>query len=124
MKYEELQALYEEMHFLMLPRKDSRMTKANFPSKVPETMAYGVIPVCTEIGDYTDLYIKDGLTGITFKGCEIDVIAEAMNKAINMPIEEYERIAMSCIKLVKEKFDITVWSNKLVKYIESVKKKK
>lgn len=45
MKYDELIELYQNMNFLILARKTSQMTLANFPSKVPETMGFGIVPV-------------------------------------------------------------------------------
>lgn len=50
MKYGELIGLYQEMHFLLLARGVSQMTLANFPSKVPETMCFGIVPIVSEVG--------------------------------------------------------------------------
>ena len=45
MPYEELIDLYRRAHFMILARDISRMTLANFPSKIPETLSYGIIPI-------------------------------------------------------------------------------
>lgn len=57
--YEQLIALYDEMHFMLLVRKETQTTKANFPSKVVEAMARGVIPVVTDVGDYVADYLVE-----------------------------------------------------------------
>lgn len=41
------------MCFMLLARTTSFMTIANFSSKVPEVMSYGIVPIANKVGDYT-----------------------------------------------------------------------
>lgn len=61
MEYSDLLNLYQEMDFLFLARERNIITESNFPSKVPEMLAYGTVPVCSKVGDYTNLYLKNGI---------------------------------------------------------------
>lgn len=45
----ELIALYQKMHFLVIARNVCQRTLANFPSKVPEVMSLGIVPVVSDV---------------------------------------------------------------------------
>ncbi len=92
MKYKELVDLYRSVDFLFLARDVSQMTLANFPSKVPEAMCYGVIPVVSRVGDYIKLYLKDNENSIIFDGCNVDACQKAINRCLMMSHVQIARL--------------------------------
>ena len=68
MEYSDLIALYKQMDYLVLARFDNELTRANFPSKIPENMCYGIVPICSKVGDYTTYYLKNMVDSIF---CEV-----------------------------------------------------
>ena len=52
MDYSDLIQLYSHMDFLYFIRDDKPATRANFPMKLPELMAHGIIPITTRVGDH------------------------------------------------------------------------
>lgn len=110
MKYEELIELYQQMNFLVLARDTSQMTLANFPSKVPETMAFGIVPIVSEVGDYTKYYLKDGVDSIFIHGCSTEVCRNAVQQALKLSESEYIRLSINAINCVKTRFDYRVWT--------------
>lgn len=120
MKYDELIELYQNMNFLILARKTSQMTLANFPSKVPETMGFGIVPVVSEVGDYTKYYLQNGVDSIFIDGYSPENCLLAIRKAINLSKHEYIQMSKNAIYCVKTKFDYHVWVDRISKMIEEV----
>ena len=120
MKYENLISLYQNMHFLLLARDTNQMTLSNFPSKVPEVMTYGVVPVVSRVGDYTKYYLKDGVNSVVFEGCDANSCAKAIRRAISFSKEEYIEISSKARECVEKKFDYHNWGKKIKQAIESM----
>lgn len=120
MKYNELIGLYQSMTFLLLAREKRQMTNANFPSKVPELLTYGVIPIASDVGDYTSLYLKNGITGIIMDGCRHDIIAEAIFRALSMSNAEVEMMSRMARRLAEDIFDYRVWSERLKRFLSDI----
>ena len=119
LKYEELIALYQKMDFLLLARETNEMTKANFPSKVPELMTYGVIPVVSRVGDYTAIYLHDGENSFVFDGCTVPEIRNVINRTLEKDIVELKTISSKARKTVEEKFSYKVWAHRLKVFLET-----
>ncbi|SFT02982.1 glycosyltransferase family 4 protein [Paenibacillus sp. BC26] len=113
MQYKELIALYQAMHFLVLAREENQMTLANFPSKVPEVMCYGVIPIVSRVGDYTKYYLEDNVNALIFDGCEIDLCFEQICKALSMTQDEILELSAKARECVENKFDYRNWVGKI-----------
>lgn len=113
MKYEELEKLYAEMHYLLLARDICQMNLANFPSKVPETMAYGIVPIASRVGDYTELYLRDGENSFIIEGANVQQVTGAIHRAISIPYSEYQKISEAARKCVSECFDYRAFSKQL-----------
>lgn len=120
LQYEDLIKLYEKCHYLFLARDINRTTLSNFPSKVPETMTHGIVPVCSNVGDYAQYYLKDGIDSIVFQGCSSEACREALRRAIHMTEDEYQTLSDNARKCVKEKFDYRNWVGFLHDNIEAV----
>ena len=120
MHYEELIELYQSMHFLILAREENQMTLANFPSKVPEVMCYGVIPIASRVGDYTKYYLEDNVNSLIFDGCNIDLCLEIIRKALSMTQEEILELSFNARKCAENKFDFRNWVGKIHYALENM----
>lgn len=109
MKYDELVELYQSMNFLLLARDDCQMTRANFPSKVPEVMTYGVVPIVSDIGDYTRYYLEDNVNSLFFPNLDVETCAGVLRSAIDMDHEVYMSLSKAARKCVEERFDYRNW---------------
>ncbi|WP_308638438.1 glycosyltransferase [Paenibacillus silvisoli] len=120
MNYKELVSLYQAMHFLMLAREENQMTLANFPSKVPEVMCYGVIPIVSRVGDYTKYYLEDNVNSLIFDGCDIDLCLKKINQALSMTQREIAALSVRSRECAEKKFDYRNWVGKIHHALESL----
>ena len=117
MKYNELIELYREMDFLALPRFKNGVTEANFPSKIPEGLSFGIIPVCSKVGDYTKIYLKDGYNSLLFETGDVTGCVHAIREALNMTEEEYLRMRGNARETAVEEFGYKNWSERLSHFL-------
>lgn len=120
MRYDELTRLYGQMHFLLIARKKCQRTLSNFPSKVPETMAFKVVPVVSDVGDYTNNYLTDGKDSIFIVGDSVEEIRKAVRKTIAMTVQEYACYSQNAFQTAKKRFDYHVWIPEIKRMLESV----
>ncbi len=120
LEYKDLVMLFEEMHFLLLARETTELTKANFPSKVPELLCYGVIPIASKVGDYTEFYLKDGENSLVFEGCDVETIQEMIKSAINKSNEEIIELSTNARALACEAFYYKQWEAKIQAFLEDI----
>lgn len=120
MEYDELVKLYQQMHFLILARDISEMTKANFPSKVPELMCYGVVPIVSRVGDYTKYYLVNDGNSIIMDGCSKEVIKEAIERCLLMSCESINNMSQYARVTAEEAFWYMNWAEKIGSFIRSV----
>lgn len=113
MEYSQLMQLYERMNCLLLMRDSSDMCKANFPSKVPECMSFGVIPVVSRVGDYTEHYLKHGVDSIIVDGCDANSCLNAIKQIINDDAANLQSMTINSRVTSMERFDYRKWSVKL-----------
>lgn len=109
MEYDELVNLYSDMTFLILPREKNQMTLANFPSKIPEVMCFGVIPIVSDVGDYTKFYLKNHVDSLYISECNGIECLNAIREATNLSDITIERMSKQAIKTAVERFDYRVW---------------
>ena len=113
MKYEDLIQLYQKAHFLFLPRPLNHMSKNNFPSKVPETMTYGVIPITSDVGDCTQLYLTNLVDSIFIEGDSVEKCSDALAFALRLEPEKLKEMGSAARRCVEEKLDYRVWYQKI-----------
>ena len=118
LEYEELMRLYSTADYLLLARPNNQYTISNFPSKVPEMMNYGIVPVCTRVGDYTEDFLTDNVDSIIFDGCEPEDCANAIRRAISKSFEERQQLKNNSKENSKTMFDYRSWGNRLNKFLE------
>lgn len=120
MEYSELVKLYQRSHYLLLARETNQMTEANFPSKVPEVMVYGIVPVVTRVGDYTRYYLENEVSSLIFNGCDASCCVEAIRRAINIPFDRYLEISYKARECAVSKFDYRNWVTIISSAIEKL----
>lgn len=116
--YDELIALYNDAHYLLLAREDNQLTQANFPSKVIESMTYSVIPIVSDVGDYTRLYLKDGYDSLFIHGCSEEQITEALKKACSMSPSDYMTMSRHAYQTIQKSFDYKIWAERLKCFLD------
>ncbi|MDD3137780.1 MAG: glycosyltransferase [Lachnospiraceae bacterium] len=118
LSYEELMELYRKIDFLTLFRRENKVTLANFPSKIPEMMTYGIIPIVSDVGDYTNCYLSNDKDSICMKDCSVEMGRNVLSRAINMKKEEKRMMQNETIKTVRDKFDYRNWVNSIRGFLE------
>ena len=120
MEYEELIELYQSVDFLYMSRPDNLVTRANFPSKLPELMAYAVAPIGNRVGDYYK-YLTDGVDAVLFDKNTPEDCANAIRRVLAMTKEERTMMCQNAGNTVCEKFDYKKWTKKLDEFMENLK---
>lgn len=115
--YAELMNLYYSADYLLLARETNQFTLSNFPSKVPEMMNYGIIPVCSSVGDYTSQYLRHMIDSVIFDGANPMDCAEAMRLAISIPEDQRKKMSEQSIITAKKRFDYRMWGKELAEFI-------
>lgn len=117
--YDELMDLYGKSDFLLIARAKNVVTLSNFPSKVPEMMSYGVVPVCSNVGDYTRIYLRDGIDSIQFEEDSINSCTEAICKAIEIKgTSKFAEMQKAARQTTVDKFDCRNWGKKIVDFLQ------
>jgi glycosyltransferase involved in cell wall biosynthesis len=117
LEYDELVALYRKMDFLFIARDVNTVTLSNFPSKVPEMMNHGVIPVVSIVGDYTKDYLSDGQDSILFEGCSIEACQGAIARAMSLTAAERGVCRDNARKCVIERFWYAKWADAIDSFL-------
>lgn len=120
LKYDELIELYQQMHFILVARPVCQRTLANFPSKIPEAMIYGVVPIASDVGDYTKYYLQDGYDSIFIQGDTLDNIRKAVIKAISLDNKEYYSYSENAKKTARIRFDYHLWVPKIEEMLKDI----
>lgn len=116
LEYDKLCDLLTEMDYFYIHRFDSQLTKANFPSKLPEILGYGIIPICNCIGDYYT-YLSNNENALFFYDSKDE--QEILIKAITMPDLQRENMRAKARKCAESKFDIQIWKDKIFDFIKN-----
>lgn len=118
--YDELMALYTNVDYLLIARAKTRVTLSNFPSKVPEMMSYGIVPVCSDVGDYTRKYLHDGIDSIQFESDSVLGCAAAIKKAIEIKEStNFIKMQAAARETAIEKLDYRNWGKQIVDFLQS-----
>ncbi len=117
MPYKELINLYNQMHFLLIARPENRVTQSNFPSKIPEMMGYGIIPVMNKVGDCPEYYLMDGEDSILFNLCNVKECSEAISRAIALSSEQRTYMQRCVREKAENVFYYKKWSKHICKFL-------
>lgn len=119
MAYEDLVELYKKMDFLILLRKSNKITFSNFPSKVPEMMGLGIIPIVSQVGDYTRKYLCDKYDCIMVDGCSKDSAIKAVRYAMSLTQGERRQMQINAYNTVNSKFSYVNWGMSIASFLQS-----
>ena len=119
MTYDQLVELYLKMDFIFIARPDTPFFQANFSSKLPEAMTYGVVPIVSKVGDYTKYYLTDGIDSVQFDGFNPEACAKALTRAINISPTSIEKMRINARNMVKERLNFDVWSETIKTFLDS-----
>lgn len=119
--HEKLQQLLDEADYLPIARQNNRTTISNFPSKIPEAMALGIVPVMTRVGDCPNDYLTDGVDSILFEECTPECCARAFERAIDIA-ESSDRSRFKSLKseaynTASKRFAVANYSKILVDFV-------
>lgn len=98
---------YKKARFFVLPAE-----KVFCNNALIEAMSYGVVPIVSAV-DNADLIVEDGINGILCDHTE-QGLQQAMQKALRLKPEEYERMSYNAEKKIREEFSFEQWSKKLM----------
>lgn len=118
MDYDELVELYKRIDFLILLRRKNKVTISNFPSKVPEMMGYGIIPIVSKVGDYTEDYLTDGIDCIMVEECNVASAKAKVVQALEISKNGKQQMQENAYKTVNDKFVYSIWSEKIDRFLK------
>ena len=121
LRYDELTDLFNQMHYILLARPITQVTLSNFPSKIPEALCYGIVPVVSRVGDYTNLYLQDGKESFVFDGCNAKDCCNAIERAVSVSFEEWLKMSHAARKMAEERFDYHNWISVLKSVVEKMR---
>ena len=80
-------------------------------------LVYGVIPVCSDVGDYTKLYLENDVNAIIFEGAAPEECSQAYRRAINIDKEKKSLMKINARHTAETKLDYHAWGDKLVSFL-------
>ena len=116
LSYSDLYDLYNQMDFFLLAKEDNLVSRSNFPSKVPELMSCGVIPVMNEVGDI-GAYLKDRTDCILYSKCRPEDCAIGIKQALSIREKDLKKMKSAARKTAEEKFNYRNWSNATMTFL-------
>ncbi|MBP3198369.1 MAG: hypothetical protein J6N21_15380, partial [Butyrivibrio sp.] len=93
---------------------------ANFPSKIPVLMAKGIIPVVSDVGDYTKYYLKNNYNSFVIDGASPEVFAREILRIVSLPEYQLELLHKNAWETAKNEFEIVNWKERFCQFIASV----
>ena len=107
---------------LLLIRPDDIVTRAAFPTRLPEYLTSGTPVIVTGIGDIPK-YLRDGFDGMVIGSCAPEAIAERIEMLMNMPDRGW-RIAEGGFECAKKNFNYKSRTREILEFIETLKSRK
>jgi Glycosyltransferase len=106
---------------LLLVRPDDVVTRAAFPTRLPEYLTSGTPVIITGVGDIPK-YLRDGIDGMVIGSCTPEAIAERIEMLMNMP-DRGRRIAEGGFECAKKNFDYKSRTKEILEFIETLKRR-
>ncbi|MEI6520979.1 MAG: glycosyltransferase, partial [bacterium] len=118
--YDELMKLYNIVDFLALFRYDNRVTRANFPNKIPELFALGVSVITNKVGDYGEC-LNDMANSIIVDECSVESAMLGIRKVLALEQSELLIIKNNAKTTAAEYFDYRNWLQSFKMFLENTK---
>lgn len=119
MDYSELMQLYKKVDFALIARPDNMVTRANFPSKVPELMNKGIPVIINNIGDI-GTYLTDEENAILIKHATPESVTEALRQVLKLDKAQKVLMHDRAFRYAKENFDYHKATNFLDAYFSTI----
>ncbi|MGN0579554.1 MAG: glycosyltransferase [Ruminococcus sp.] len=103
-EYQELMELYQSIDFALIARPDNIVTRANFPSKVPELMNRGIPVIINSIGDIVE-YLEPDQDAILIEETTNEACLAALRKCLCKNQDELENMHRAAFKSAQDVFD-------------------
>ena len=100
------------MDFLYVAKLENTVNIAGFPSKIPEMMASGVVPIINRIGDIID-YLSDGADSIIYENANTEDCRNALLRVAELTDEEISLMRRNARNTACSSFDYRVWGKKI-----------
>ena len=120
MEYDELMKLYDSIDFAYIARPDNIVTRANFPSKVPELLNKGIPPIITNVGDISE-YLTDGYDSIILKNCTKESCVAAIRLCLKMGVDEISQFHLNAKSCAKNVFDYRNHAKEISDFLNTIK---
>lgn len=112
--------LIRDADYSVLLRPPLRYAQAGFPTKVVESLALGTPVICNLTSDLGD-YIHDCIEGIVCDDWSVESFTVALDRALSISVEEYQRMRVAARSRAEESFDYRRHSGRLAEYIEGLR---
>lgn len=120
LEYGDYCKLLSTIDFLVISRETNKTTLANFPSKIPEMMGYGIIPIVSNVGDYAKLYLKDGDNSIIINGSSSSECYKAILRALSLSDDCIYKLKNNAKLSANKNFNYLNRGAEIVNFLESV----
>lgn len=116
MEYDELLKLYGQVDSLFMLRLDNLVTKSNFPSKVPELLACGVIITANDSGDFFS-FLSEGTDSIKITQNTVDACVDAIRQLLHLSEQKRRQMSLAAIKCANEQFNYLKYSDSISEFL-------
>lgn len=119
LEYEQLMEIYRQSDFFLCAREETKLNEANFPSKVPELMAYGIIPIVNPVGELKH-FLEEGFNSLLYPRCDYRDLSKAIRKSINLSDSDLMDLKNNCIDTTIKNFDCDQWVDRIDDYVKNI----
>lgn len=116
MEYDALLRLYGQMDSLFMLRLDNLVTKSNFPSKVPELLACGVIITANDSGDFFS-FLNDGVDSIKINENTVEACVDAIRQLLCLNTTQRKQMSLAAIRCANERFNYLNYSKNISRFL-------
>jgi len=110
--------VFEKTHFTILFRDNTeRYAKAGFPTKVIESISYGIPPILNISSDLGK-HLKDNKNAIIANDISIEEVTRTIKRAINISIDDYSILASNAKATAYAHFDINSYLEQFKRILE------
>ena len=118
--YSAMKDIYSVCDFTVLLKKaNMRHAKADFPSKVSQSLSFGIPVIANASSDLND-FLVDGYNGLIFDGADYLSLSESFKRALTLREEDIVRMKENSILTCKEKLSFGVGVNVLKELISEI----
>ena len=114
--YDIVQKALKNADFTFLVRDDTRETRAGFPSKVAESISFGVPVIITNVADHAK-YIQDGVNGFLLSK-DFDEGVSKLDSILKIDGKDLNILKMNC--RMDRQFVYTTYVNEMKKFLQDV----